>query len=77
MAEPNGSVLENFNDYEMDDIEENEDDGTINGLLLSRNKQMKISNSGTSRVVTHNNQQKLLFRDKIAPVVYFKIDNVM
>ena len=81
MAGPNGSVLENFDDFEMDDIDENdkenEDDGTINGLLLSRNKQMKRSNSGTSRAVTHNNQQKLLFRDKIAPVVYFKIDNVM
>jgi hypothetical protein len=78
MAGLNGSVLENF---EMDDIDgtdnENEDDGTINGLLLSRNKQMKRSNSGTSRTVTHNNQQKLLFRDKIAPVVYYKIDNVM
>jgi hypothetical protein len=39
MAGPNGSILENFNDLEMDDIDENdnenEDDGTINGLLLS------------------------------------------
>jgi hypothetical protein len=45
MAGPNGSVLENFDDFEMDDIDENdkenEDDGTINGLLLSRNKQRK------------------------------------
>jgi hypothetical protein len=82
MAGPNGSVLENFNDFEMDDIDENdnenEDDGTINGLLLSRNKQMKRSNSGTSRVVIHNNnQQNLLTRDKIAPIVYFKVDNAM
>jgi hypothetical protein len=80
MAGPNGSVLENINDFEMDDIDENdnenEDDGTINGLL-SRNKQMKRSNSGTRRAVTHNSHQKLLFRDKIAPVVYFKIDNEM
>jgi hypothetical protein len=68
MAGPNGSVLENFDDFEMEDIDENdkenEDDGTINGLLFLRNKQMKRSNSGTSRAVTHNNQQNSYLETK-------------